>query len=269
MCEPWQIMWGLAVLIFFACKVITWAEAGSPITWRALGYVVAWPGLDARTFILNPWEEDKPVEPPTEREVSFALAKMFVGLVIYFDWASWVPADRPYLVGWVGMIGIVMTLHFGLFHMLSCMWRFLGVNAEPLMNWPIMSSNLGDFWGKRWNTAFRNLTHRFLFRPILRNVGGQHISLAIVGSFLFSGLVHDLVISLPSGGGFGGPTIYFIVQGIGILLEWRLRKQGRLKSWRGRLYAFVFLIGPLTFLFHVPFVENIVVPFMKATGAIT
>ena len=41
------------------------------------------------------------------------------------------------------MLGIVLTLHFGVFHLLSCFWRTLGFNARPLMNHPMRSTNLG------------------------------------------------------------------------------------------------------------------------------
>jgi len=68
------------------------------------------------------------------------------------------------LAGWLGMIGIVVTLHFGIFHALSCLWRRASVEARPLMHAPLASTSLSEFWGRRWNTAFRDLTHRFLFR---------------------------------------------------------------------------------------------------------
>ena len=43
--------------------------------------------------------------------------------------ARTVPGEYPYLVGWVGMIGTIMVLHFGSFHLLSCWWRSRGVRA--------------------------------------------------------------------------------------------------------------------------------------------
>ena len=260
--QPWQVMWGLAVIIFAVCKYVTWSEVGRPLNARGIGYLFAWPGLDARTFMYG----DGAI-PPSDRGWSFALAKTFFGAVLYFEAAKLMPNDLA--KGWVGMIGIVFILHFGLFHLLSCVWRSNCVDAEPLMNWPIASKNLGDFWGKRWNTAFRNLTHKFLFRPLLKRVGSRNMPLAVFGSFLFSGLVHDAVISLPAGGGYGGPTAYFVLQGLGILLEFRLRKDGVLFGWWGRLYAMAFLVIPVGRLFHPPFVLNVVVPFMKATGALS
>ena len=264
MLEPWKVMWGLAVLIFFACKWLTWHDAGAPLSWRGFGYLLAWPGLDARTFM----DPGQVADRPSWREWAFAASKSCLGLLIFYGLARTIPIDLPYLVGWVGMIGIVLALHFGLFHLLSCGWRAGGVVAEPLMNWPIAATGLGDFWGRRWNTAFRNLTHRFLFRPLLKRMGSRNVAVAILTSFLFSGLVHDAVISAPAGGGYGGPTLFFVLQGTGLLLESRLRRKGLVSGWGVRLYAAAFLVPPAVILFHGPFVRNVIVPFMRAAGAI-
>jgi hypothetical protein len=37
---------------------------------------------------------------------------------------------------------------------------------------------------------------------------------------------------------------------------------------RGRLFAAVFILVPLVLLFHPPSIENCMLPFMKALGAI-
>src|SRR5205085_6806357 len=117
---------------------------------------------------------------------------------------------------WVGMVGLVMALHFGTFHLLSCAWRSAGVEARPLMNNPLASQGVSEFWGRRWNTAFRDLTHTFLFRPLTAWLGPAG---ALLAGFGFSGLVHDLVISVPARGGYGGPTLFFVVQGVALLAE--------------------------------------------------
>ena len=118
-----------------------------------------------------------------------AMAKLTAGGVILFVLARHAPRQHPYLIGWVGMIGIVTILHFGLFHILSCAWRTLGVNAQPLMNSPLMSTSPSEFWSRRWNKAFRDLTNRFLFRPLLVPLGVRG---ALLAGFFFSGLIHEL-----------------------------------------------------------------------------
>lgn len=162
---PWLVMWAGAALIFFACKLFTLRGVRAP--WRRkAAFVVAWPGLDAPAFCTAP-----PPPKPTAGEWLFALAKTAIGFTVVF--AVTPQLDPPLLHGWVGMVGIIFILHFGLFHLLSCGWRTAGVVAKPLMNWPVLATSLTDFWGRRWNTAFRDVTHRFLFRPLTGRLGGK------------------------------------------------------------------------------------------------
>lgn len=187
--------------------------------------------------------------------------------MLLYGIARLLPPERPYVVGWIGMIGTVLVLHFGTFHLLSCFWRSVGVNARPLMYAPLISVSLGELWGRRWNTAFRDLTHRFLFRPLTARFGARG---GLFVGFAFSGIVHDAVISLPAGGGYGGPSLFFILQALGMLAERSRfgRRIGLGAGWRGWLFTMLMLAIPAPLLFHPPFVIGIVVPFMQAIGAI-
>src|SRR5207247_60402 len=118
-----------------------------------------------------------------------------------------------------------------------------------------------------WNTGFRALANDFVFRPLLRPMGAVG---AAAATFLASGLVHDLVISVPARGGFGRPTLYFLIQFAGVLLE-RTRLARRLGFGRGlpgRVYMLVVTIAPMPLLFHPPFVQRVMVPLLRAIGAI-
>ena len=165
------------------------------------------------------------------------------------------------------MVGIILILHFGLFQLLSCYWRSVGIQARPIMNHPLASTSLSEFWGRRWNTAFRDLTHRFLFRPFAAWFGPR---LGLFAGFVFSGAIHDLVISVPAKGGYGRPTAYFAIQGAALILErsdfGRRHRLGR--GWRGRVFTFLVLVVPVFLLFHRPFVARVIVPFMRAIGAL-
>jgi hypothetical protein len=261
---PWAVMWALAVAIYAACKWLTWHRAPTAPAGRQAAYLLAWPGMDAPAFLdRRPFAPDRR---PTPGEWAFAAAKLALGVGLTWGVVRLVPDDRPLLRGWVGMGGLIFLLHFGSFHLLSCAWRAAGVGAKPLMDWPVLSRGVSEFWGRRWNTAFRDLTHRFLFRPLAARLGPRA---GLAAGFLFSGAIHDLVISVPAGGGYGGPTLYFVIQGLGLLAE-RSRTGKRLGlggGWRGRAFAAFVVVGPAYGLFHPPFVLNVVLPFLTVVGA--
>jgi hypothetical protein len=130
----------------------------------------------------------------------------------------------------------------------------------------LLACSLVEFWGKRWNTAFHELAHRFTFRP-LRRVTGLSVATSLV--FLLSGLVHELVISLPAHGGYGLPTAYFLIQGLGVIGEHSTfgRRLGLGRGLRGWLFTFVVATGPVFWLFHPPFIQNVILPMLRAIDA--
>lgn len=263
----WAQMWTLALAVYIGCKWLTWLRTSPrhvPV-WKHVAYLLAWPGMDAARFL-----EDEPTSNRSQCRASEWLAaagKLTSGMVLLFGVARMIPPRHGYLVGWVGMIGIVLILHFGALHLLSCSWRSIGVQAPALMNRPLVSTSLSEFWGRRWNTAFRDLTSRFLFRPCASRFGPRW---GILAGFLFSGAVHDLVISVPARGGYGGPTVFFAIQGTAMVVERSAfgRRIGLGSGWPGRSFAIAVLIAPAGLLFHRPFVIEIIVPFMRALGAL-
>ena len=72
------------------------------------------------------------------------------------------------------------------------------------------------------------------------------------------------MISVPARAGYGLPTLYFTLQGLGMVLERRWQHNvvcGRLMTW-------IIVAGPAFWLFHPPFIEHVVVPFLRAIGAV-
>lgn len=264
----WAVMWLLAFAIYAGAKWLTlvYAVLAMPAAngWRALCYLLAWPGLDAPTFL---GVAVRPKSRPGPGEWTLAIAKTALGALLFWGVARLIPSERDVVQGWIGMIGLAFLLHFGMFHLLSCAWRQVGVRAEPLMNAPILASSVSEFWGKRWNTAFRDLTHRFLFRPLAARIGPRW---SILAGFFFSGLVHDLVISVPANGGYGLPTVFFTIQAAALLFERSPlgRSLGLMRGWRGWLFTMTVLLGPAGWLFHPHFVRNVILPFLTFAGAL-
>lgn len=259
----WSLMWTAAITVYAGAKLLTWsAVRGTASVGRQLAYLLAWPGMDAAAF-LGPIH--RPGRRPELIEWVFAAAKLLLGVLLLVCATRYVPAEYPLAVSWVGMAGVVFVLHFGSFHLLSCAWRSLGIDANPLMDWPILSQSVSEYWGRRWNRAFRDLAHRFLFQPLTARFGARW---GLAAGFLFSGFVHDAVISLPAGGGYGLPTLFFAVQGWAMLFERspRGKRLGLGAGWRGRAFTALTILGPAPLLFHPWFLGRIVVPFVEAIG---
>ena len=262
----WGFMWLLAFALYAGCKWLTWWQArmGGFETggWRGAGYLFAWPGMDAPAFFKRDPEDSK----PPLGEWRAAILKTCLGAMVVWGVTRHVPAEQALVAGWVGMIGLILVLHFGSFHLLSLFWRRAGIDAQPIMRAPILSSSLSEFWSMRWNLAFRQLCRDYVFRPVLDRMG---MSAALLVVFLVSGLIHELVISLPANGGYGLPTAYFMVQGLGILFEHSRvgRWSGIQQGMRGRFYTILVAAAPALWLFHSPFIHNVMTPFLKIIGA--
>lgn len=255
----WVWMWVLATAIFAVCKALAFANARPGGGWRRVAFLLAWPGMDANAFIHGVATR------PAFAEWCAALAKTALGAALYFGVAR--HFAHPLATGWIGMTGVIFLLHFGSFHLLSLAWRTIGICAEPIMRQPLAAQSLGEFWGRRWNLAFNDIAERFVFRPCVPKFG---VPLAGLAAFVASGVIHEAVISLPAGAGWGLPTAYFFAQGLGSAFERSQagRRLGLRRGWRGRSFTLFVAAAPAFFLFHPPFIRNIVIPMMRATGAL-
>lgn len=254
-------MWGLSFSIYVVLKVLSLnMRTRSGPAWKHVAYLVAWPGMDVDSFLTG-----RPTARPAASEWLFAVAKLSLGVVLIRVVVPSVIQFRE-IAGWIGMIGIVFVLHFGVFHLLSCLWRSVGVAAVPIMNWPIVSQSMTEFWGRRWNLAFRDLTHRLVFLPLIHRLGPLR---ALLLGFVISGVIHDLVISWPASGGWGLPTCYFLLQGAGITFERTGigKSLGLGRGLIGRLYCWLLIALPSPLLLHHPFIDRVILPFLAVIGA--
>ena len=172
-------------------------------------------------------------------------------------------APDPRLTGWIGMIGMILVLHFGIFALLAIAWRAYGLDVRPIMDAPLNSTSLGEFWGGRWNGPFNQLAFENVFWPVARSTDPI---LGIIVAFLASGLIHELVISLPARTGYGLPTAYFLLQGCGVIIQHRVPRIRH--GMAGQFFTALIVAVPAFWLFHPPFVRNVILPFMKAIGAL-
>jgi membrane bound O-acyltransferase family protein len=262
----WGFMWILAFSVFAALKWLTWWKVRRTVrhpAWRSGAYLLVWPGMDAESFL----DPALPAHPNSSRAWLWAaLNTVFGGSCIWLV-ARAVPASLPLLRGWVGMLGLILLLHFGSFRILALTWQSFGVAAAPIMNAPLRSTSLSEFWGQRWNLGFRQLAHGLIFRPLYKRLRTQVAGFLV---FVASGLLHDLVISVPARGGYGLPTLYFALQGIGVAVERSGigKRFGLGHAARGWFFMAVITAAPAFWLFHPIFVRNVILPFMQAIGAL-
>ncbi len=262
----WIWMWATTLELYFAAKWLTsfrylFLKKGFS-RWRLAAYWFLWPGMNARAFLL----EDA-ATPPASRDWVLAGAKALFGAILLWFGVRLVGLAHPLIAGWTGMVGLVLLLHFGLFHLVALLWRKRGVNAKPLMHSPITATSLGEFWSARWNTGFSDLMRRQVYKGLARNCGAGR---AVFAVFIVSGLLHELVLSFPARAGYGLPTLYFVIQCAGLFFERSNfgRQIGLGHGWPGRCFT-IFTAGATAFwLFPPIFIQNVILPMLHAIAAI-
>ncbi|HEX5221677.1 MAG TPA: DCC1-like thiol-disulfide oxidoreductase family protein [Verrucomicrobiae bacterium] len=262
----WVFMWFFVTAMFFGCKWLTWrrlANAGNQTTRaRTCAYLLLWPGMDARAFLTG-----KQDEVPTTGAWVFGIGRLLAGIGLVWSAAHQALTANDIANAWLTMLGLTLILHFGIFHLAALAWQRAGIPAKPLMQSPATATSLADFWGARWNTAFNKLIHDLAFRPLARRMGIGGATLCV---FAISGIIHELAVSFPARGGYGLPTGYFLLQGVGVLLE--RSKAGRAlglgRDLRGWLFMVLITAGPAYWLFHPTFVQNVILPMLKSISAI-
>ena len=88
------------------------------------------------------------------------------------------------------------------------------------------------------------------------------VATATVMTFAFSGLIHELAISGTARGGYGLPTIYFLLQAAGLWVDRRFLRSW--STWLRRTWAAIVVIAPVGLLFHWPFIERVLLPMFTA-----
>jgi hypothetical protein len=161
----WVFMWILSFAIFISLKWLTWWKARLRVAhpaWRSPAYLLAWPGMDAETFL----DASRHVPPPAPIGWLRAIFKTILGAILLWVVTRSIPQEEPLLRGWVALLGLILLLHFGTFQIIALFWKSVGVNAKAIMSAPLRSTSLGEFWGKRWNLGFHQLSHELIFRPL-------------------------------------------------------------------------------------------------------
>jgi len=226
-----------------------------------LVYAVGWVGMRAEPFetlgekaLPNAWPM-----------IRFGVSRIIIGALLVL--LAHVIVEQQFnvlfthiTVSAILLVGFSLILHFGMLGISAGSWRLSGVNTYYLFRQPAKALSLTELWSKRWNIAFSEMTSVAIFRPLKSKTGSAW---ALLIAFAFSGLLHELALSVPVNSGYGLPLLYFVIQGILVLIEkvLVLKKitflQNRLVA---RVWVFFWLIAPIPLLFHEQFIKQILWP---------
>jgi hypothetical protein len=138
----------------------------------------------------------------------------------------------------------------------------LGFDVAPMQRDPILARSVGELWGERWNRVVSSWLRRQLFLPVARRTGSAVAGVA--AAFAWSVFLHAFMVGAALG---LGPALtmgsYFVIQGVGVLIEARLLTYGRpTRGWPGplaRAWTIAWVVGP-SWLFVGPLLSLFGVP---------
>lgn len=259
-------MFTLIATTFISMKIIATAESYRRKLFRLsfrqwIGFVIGWAGMRAQPFETL---GGRPL-PDAWPKIKSGISRMLAGfvLIILAHQLAALPIENDVIhiiITAILLLAFSLILHFGLLCISAGIWRLSGVSTYCLFKAPLKAKSLNEFWSKRWNLAFSEMTSISIFRPLKGKVGGIP---ALMIAFVFSGLLHELALSVPVNSGYGLPLLYFIIQGIvvlveKVLLDYKIRfLQNRILA---SLWVFFWLAVPLPLLFHNYFIKEIVWP---------
>lgn len=224
-----------------------------------VAYLFLWPGMRPESFS----HRVKPMESVGRNFVEgfiFLVIGLALQVTLFLFWPSFPTDIRLYL----GLVSFLILIHFGISSILFATYRLFGWPVEFLFNSPLKSTSLREFWSQRWNLAFVDLDKR-IFLPLFPKQLGK--AFAVFGIFFVSGILHEIGISYPANGGWGGPLLYFLLHGFLTLIEPSipvLKKSMTIKH----IWVWAALLGPAPLLFHEPFLQTFIHPYFEFANAL-
>lgn len=253
-------MVAIVSLQLLSMKIIVIVESYSgkmklnPLQWSA--FALGWFGMRPVLFESFPSQRL-----PYAAIAIRGLSRIIIGFILVYLSAviELANASLRLLADLTLLVGISFILHFGILNLSTAYWRWWGVNVKELFRSPYKSRSLNEFWGKRWNMAFSEMTTLIAYRPLKSKLGN---TAAMLISFLLSGILHEIAISLPVKTGYGLPLLYFALHGIVMYAESRSKFVQKILANKILSHAWVlgWLILPIHLLFHPAFMEGVLKP---------
>jgi hypothetical protein len=231
---------GLKIVVLAAAA----ADGAPRLPFGRLLCFLAWFGMNPRTFARR----RTPDRERARRWLRLGGGYLVVGVAL----ALLAIAIGGTAGGVVWMLALSFVVHFGVFTLFAALLRAIGFKVPLLFDAPWRAATAAEFWALRWNHGFTEMTALVVQRPLAPRLGRDR---ALLVSFLVSGLLHEVVLSLPVRAGFGLPTLYFVIQGAFVLWQ---------RDRRGRLATILAVVVPVPLLFHPWFVHGVAVPMVAA-----
>jgi hypothetical protein len=221
-----------------------------------IAFAIAWFGMRPSLF------EQLPASSlPSANLLIKGVSRIIIGILLLYgsQRAEQVSLSAFFIPQLLLLAGLSLILHFGILNLSTAVWRACGVNVSELFRAPYRSRSLKEFWGKRWNIAFSEMTALIAYRPLKAKIGVEQ---AVVLSFLFSGLLHEIAISLPVHAGYGFPMLYFVIHAVAMQLEAKSSFVKKIINHQtvSHLWVMMFLILPMPLLFRPEFIQQVLIP---------
>ncbi|KZS93639.1 hypothetical protein SISNIDRAFT_64471 [Sistotremastrum niveocremeum HHB9708] len=143
--------------------------------------------------------------------------------------------------------GIAFIMGFGMVYdllTLFCVGLLMHspTSWPPLFDKPWATTSLHDFWAKRWHQILRQTFLVFGGFPGKRIAGDAGL---VIGTFLASGLFHDLSMYCMGQGTSWVVVLFFLSQAFGMISErmWRKITGKRVGGWPGRVWTYLCVVG--------------------------
>ena len=123
---------------------------------------------------------------------------------------------------------LFVYLHFsGIIDLITGVVMQSGIFLEEIFDAPLLSQSPREFWGRRWNIYFRNVSHRNIFLPMQ---GKIPVTMAVICVFGFSIMLHEYMIWVSLGTHLGYMTAFFSIHCAATIAQtWFIRKTGKKK----------------------------------------
>jgi hypothetical protein len=160
------------------------------------------------------------------RRFAAGLANGAGGLALAALGAKLHVADRGLLLDSVFETVEVYLLATGANHLVVAAFGLAGYRVLDGFRYPIVARSVFDFWG-RYNVCIHRWLKRNIFRPVIGR--GRSPATAVLASFAFSGVGHELIFVPAAPELLGWQLAFFMLHGAGSIAGSRLGRayQGR------------------------------------------